>query len=125
MKTFKTKENYLKFPTEKDGVVDGKIIARFQDPSFNSKLTGAIIQLEYFIEFEDLTLTDEDKASLQITGAVYNKSFIKKRIITLSKDELISFEDIFDNNEILTSVATDVLSSAYNLTFADWEEINN
>jgi hypothetical protein len=123
MKTFKTKENYLKFPTEKDGVVDGKIIARFQDPSFNSKLTGAIIQLEYFIEFEDLTLTDEDKASLQITGAVYNKSFIKKRIITLSKDELISFEDIFDNNEILTSVATDILSSAYNLTFADWEEI--
>lgn len=123
MKTFKTKENYLKFPTEKDGVVDGKIIARFQDPSFNSKLTGAIIQLEYFIEFEDLTLTDEDKSSLQITGAVYNKSFIKKRIITLSKDELISFEDIFDNNEILTSVATDILSSAYNLTFADWEEI--
>lgn len=123
MKTFKTKQNYLKFPTEKDGVVDGKIIARFQDPSFNSKLTGAIIQLEYFIEFEDLTLTDEDKASLQITGAVYNKSFIKKRIITLSKDELISFEDIFDNNEILTSVATDILSSAYNLTFADWEEI--
>ena len=56
MKTFKTKENYLNFPTEKDGVVDGKIIARFQDPSFNSKLTGAIIQLEYFIEFEDLTL---------------------------------------------------------------------
>lgn len=123
MKTFKTIKNYLKFPTEKNGVVDGKIIARFQDPSFNSKLTAAIIQLEYFIEFEDLTLTDEDKASLQITGAVYNKSFIKKRIITLSKDELISFKDIFDNNEILTSVATDVLSSAYNLIFADWEEI--
>ena len=123
MKTFKTKQNYLKFPTEKNGVVDGKIIARFQDPSFNSKLTAAIIQLEYFIEFEDLTLTDEDKASLQITGAVYNKSFIKKRIITLSKDELISFENIFNNNEILTFVANDVLSSAYNLTFADWEEI--
>lgn len=125
MKTFKTKQNYLKFPTEKNGVVDGKIIARFQDPSFNSKLTAAIVQLEYFIEFEDLTLTDEDKASLQIEGAVYNKSFIKKRIITLSKDELISFENIFNNNEILTFVANDVLSSAYNLTFADWEEVNN
>lgn len=125
MKTFKTKQNYLKFPTEKNGVVDGKIIARFQDPSFNSKLTAAIVQLEYFIEFEDLTLTDEDKASLQIEGAVYNKSFIKKRIITLSKDELISFENIFNNNEILTFVANNVLSSAYNLTFADWEEVNN
>lgn len=122
MKTFKTTKNYLNFPTEKDGVVDGKLIARFQDPSFNSKLTGAIVNLEYFIEFEDLTLTDEDKASLQITGPVYNKSFITRRIITLSKDELIAFENIFDNDEILTSVATKILSSAYDLTFQDWEE---
>lgn len=125
MKEFKTIQNYLNFPTEKYGVVDGKLIARFQEPSFNNKLTGAIINLEYFIEFEDLTLTDEDKASLQITGPVYNQSFIKKRMISLSKDDFIVSGNTLTNNEILNSVAADVLSFAYNLTFEDWEEINS